>query len=1426
MKRTYKRFLAWALTLSMACSLCVPVAMAEPAVTSPAPLISTYSPYSDIKGHWAEEAISRWSKYNVVSGFGSEFQPDGVLTRAQMATILSNLLGLTKESAKNPFKDVAGDAWYKTYILRCYEAGVMSGDGMNANPESVVTRQEAMTMLCNALGIAPMSNPDLSAFVDSGSIASWAAPYMAAMVKAGYVGGVGDGKLSPGGEMTRAASMTVLNNAVVQYINAAGTYTLTNEEGIILVASGEVTLTGETKANVLVTPAADGKTVNFDKATIIGSITVQADKAKIVTRDSKLPNVQFTGTGSKVEAETRKKPVGGGGGSSSGGSGGNSSGGNDTVITPTPEEKAFTITEAGEYSNGTYDNVVIAASVGDGEVTLSNVTISGDLVIQGGGSESIKIKHSQIGGTVVVDKDKNAGKEEPRVEFTNTPVAKVEVKGSAIVEAKDDRSVIAEIEAKAPVTVQGTNTKVHKITIPETTAVQEAVAVKIEVGVSVNELEVNAPVEIDAQGNVGEVTAKAKVEVTSGEVERITVPQDAAQPVEIAISASAKVSDVAINTTNEVTLNNEGTVEMLSTELTTELKINKKGNGKTPDTDKVHKHNWGTQWEHYNEDYHAKFCVSDDSSQKHINTKPHNWNKGVVKQDATATEAGLMEYTCNTCGEIKPEIIPIKANSEVQDLITRAQNAGLLDFLTLEKLDGLTRLDAVKLIAGYRDVTIRENLKPDFSDCDGLSESEQTLIAIAVQNGWINGKRDGIFDPKGTITRAEFATLLNSILGQPEVEIKKEFSDVPEDEWFYSAVTNLYNLGIVTEKNGKFEPKELISRLDVLEWLLNAIDWENEQEKFLIAKAEDAGLLKYLDVGNTSNTLTRLDAVKLIAGYRDVTIRENLKPDFSDCDGLSESEQALIAIAVQEGWLNGYQDGTFNPHGKLTRAQCATLLSRILGEPKAVIEKEFSDVPEDEWFYSAVTNLYNLGIVTGVNDRFNPDGMTTKLTALQWLLNAKEWETSKNSVEAVKGFTFEQDHALIVLNLDTPENDQEIDRYRVSFWEESRQRWFDEGSCDGTKPVGNDLPTGHYTKIRVTSVAKNPDTHQDNAIQFPCDLTIISQDEQELDKIIFTELGKNAAGNLGYHVSAYIIGADTEQVVVSLAEESNGDGSRSYMAGNRFHQDAGIREVEIEVYNNKLEHFIPGGYYRVQEVQHLAVDQNNARKAELSLINRGDWEKVILSNADFSVSNIRFDGSYLKWDAPKGMEDVNNLRYRVWLRDGLGQWIRASGTGSSETTLIALPEGNFEGIRIETLYNDESKASVTDDQMTLFISQEPEKAVPGIIEFWSIGEERFEAEVYQVSPDTTCVFRLSMPDGNGGNRGNFRGSRSDDNGRVRFEFRGDEALELLQFGTYTMLEETGISHSTDGKGCKVYFAYRISPDNPGKYNGPFPPASK
>lgn len=72
--RKLRHFIALVLTASLLCPVLIPIKV---------------SAYHDTQGHWASNAIERWTKYGVVQGDGTSFRPDAWISSGEIAAILS-----------------------------------------------------------------------------------------------------------------------------------------------------------------------------------------------------------------------------------------------------------------------------------------------------------------------------------------------------------------------------------------------------------------------------------------------------------------------------------------------------------------------------------------------------------------------------------------------------------------------------------------------------------------------------------------------------------------------------------------------------------------------------------------------------------------------------------------------------------------------------------------------------------------------------------------------------------------------------------------------------------------------------------------------------------------------------------------------------------------------------------------------------------------------------------------------------------------------------------------------------------------------------------------------------------------------------------------------------------------------------------------
>lgn len=260
--------------------------------------------YGDTAGHWAEASIERWSGYGIIQGSNGKFDPDGQLTCAQLATILARLLKLP--AAKDAgFIDNPADAWYYDAINRCAAAGILKGNGDGTvTPNASITRERAMVMLGRALGIEPIENPNLTQFTDGAQVASYARGMLAALIRAGIVGGVTADQLAPQNNITRAATVTILDRAIGTYADKAGETVNANGKGIVLAVADDVTITGE--VNKLLVPANDIE-VTVKGSKNIDYIVISGDNSKVILDNASADNVTLDGEKSAVETKNGAK---------------------------------------------------------------------------------------------------------------------------------------------------------------------------------------------------------------------------------------------------------------------------------------------------------------------------------------------------------------------------------------------------------------------------------------------------------------------------------------------------------------------------------------------------------------------------------------------------------------------------------------------------------------------------------------------------------------------------------------------------------------------------------------------------------------------------------------------------------------------------------------------------------------------------------------------------------------------------------------------------------------------------------------------------------------------------------------------------------------------------------------------------------------
>ena len=234
---------------------------------------------------WYAEAVSAAVDNGLLYGKSANvLDPNGDMTRAEMAAIINRSFGCYKTADISQYKDVSKSKWYYKDVALAVQMGTYNGRSSSSMaPDAPISRQEAMTVVARALELDydAYAKTDLSAFSDRSEISNWALPYVRAMVGTDYIHGRTKG-LEPLDNITRAEFAQIFYNIIGTYIVSKGTYDK-DIKGSVLIRTDDVELKNLTVDGDLIIGcgAADGKIV-LDNVTVKGRLLVWGGGTKAV----------------------------------------------------------------------------------------------------------------------------------------------------------------------------------------------------------------------------------------------------------------------------------------------------------------------------------------------------------------------------------------------------------------------------------------------------------------------------------------------------------------------------------------------------------------------------------------------------------------------------------------------------------------------------------------------------------------------------------------------------------------------------------------------------------------------------------------------------------------------------------------------------------------------------------------------------------------------------------------------------------------------------------------------------------------------------------------------------------------------------------------------------------------------------------------
>lgn len=222
-----------------------------------------------------QAAVDRLTGWDIVRGWDDgQIHSGEPLTRAEFVALINRAYGYT-QTGPHPFSDVAQNAWYADDIAIAYTAGYFNGSSpTTADPEGVLTREQAMVLLCRNMRMDEVSG-EVIAFSDGRDFSSWSKGYVNAAVEHGLIEGTPDGEYLPSADISRGDMFLLLDRAIGSLVKESGQQSLGDVFGSVTITAPGTELTDTTIAGDLFISGGVGLGgVTLTNVNVLGKIIV------------------------------------------------------------------------------------------------------------------------------------------------------------------------------------------------------------------------------------------------------------------------------------------------------------------------------------------------------------------------------------------------------------------------------------------------------------------------------------------------------------------------------------------------------------------------------------------------------------------------------------------------------------------------------------------------------------------------------------------------------------------------------------------------------------------------------------------------------------------------------------------------------------------------------------------------------------------------------------------------------------------------------------------------------------------------------------------------------------------------------------------------------------------------------------------------
>ena len=213
---------------------------------------------------------------------------------------------------------------------------------------------------------------------------------------------------------------------------------------------------------------------------------------------------------------------------------------------------------------------------------------------------------------------------------------------------------------------------------------------------------------------------------------------------------------------------------------------------------------------------------------------------------------------------------------------------------------------------------------PLLKDSDFKGHWAESTIVNAMLSGYVDASTT--FRPKDSVTRAEFAKMLCTVLNIPVKKGQEEpFHDVASNAWYHKYIAALYNAGgkqgaiVNGYADSTFKPNSAITRQEAAKMIAQAF----------VVTGND--IVKSMKVENNEGKLVTtkgtVSSIECTVSANGTTLDIDSKTSFKDDAEIKAWADASVESLKEVGVIKGYDDKTFKPNNSITRVEALLMIT-------------------------------------------------------------------------------------------------------------------------------------------------------------------------------------------------------------------------------------------------------------------------------------------------------------------------------------------------------------------------------------------------------------------------------------------------------------------------------------------------------------------